>query len=209
MDWSFRKNWDEKAWSREIRKDELRISGYFRALPGCLDLPGEDDMIFKRLMSQPELVPTGVVDPYHTLKNEMEVWEDDAENDGAENNDPRRVYSLEAARRVKNLAVEWNLLAAVHLLPDYAETALRITCAFGKLLSRIYNFEDTAVDADTLNLRISLLKYMLLDLNSLVEQLDRLSAHPSCGETVSRFINSLAFVRENILDRLRDLRSTN
>ncbi|MBR2935199.1 MAG: hypothetical protein IKB79_06440, partial [Oscillospiraceae bacterium] len=43
-------------------------AGYFHALKTCLDLPGEEEMIFKRLMSQPELVPTGVRDPLRTLK---------------------------------------------------------------------------------------------------------------------------------------------
>ena len=205
MDWSFRNNWDENAWCREIRKDELRISGYFRALIGCLDLPGEDDMIFKRLMSQPELVPTGVTDPYRTLKSEMEAWEDENELD-EEARENRRAHTMDASRRVKKLAIEWNLLAAADWGKYNAGNLLNITCAFGKLLSRIYNFEETAAEVETLNLRISLLKYSLSDLNVLVESLMDFQAKSNTPLAAEKFIEPLAFVRENLLDRLRELR---
>ena len=206
MDWSFRNNWDENAWCREIRKDELRISSYFRALTGYLDLPGEDDMIFKRLMSQSELVPTGVTDPYHTLKSEMEALEEenDLEDEAREN---RRSHTMDASRRVKKLAMEWNLLAAADWGKCNAGELLKITCAFGKLLSRIYNFEETAAEEDTLNLRISLLKYCLADLNTLVEYITDFQNRSNYGSLNERFIEPLAFVRENLIDRLRELRN--
>ena len=37
-------NWNEFQWENEIRRDERRISCYFRELPACLDLPGEEEM---------------------------------------------------------------------------------------------------------------------------------------------------------------------
>lgn len=52
-------NWNEYRWEQEIRRDERRISCYYRELPACLDLPGEEDMIFSSLLSQPDLVPIG------------------------------------------------------------------------------------------------------------------------------------------------------
>lgn len=52
-------SWNEFQWEKEIRRDERRISCYFRELPGCLDLPGEEEMIFSTLLSSPDLVPTG------------------------------------------------------------------------------------------------------------------------------------------------------
>ena len=52
-------NWNEFQWENEIRRDERRISCYFRELPACLDLPGEEAMIFDSLASRPDLVPTG------------------------------------------------------------------------------------------------------------------------------------------------------
>jgi hypothetical protein len=207
MDWSFRNNWDENAWCREIRKDELRIAGYFRALIGCLDLPGEDDMIFKRLMSQPELVPTGVTDPYRTLKNEMEAWEEENELDD-EARENRRAHTMDVSRRVRKLAIEWNLLAAADWGKYSAGELLKITCAFGKLLSRLYNLEETDIEPETLNLRISLLKYSLADLNTLVESIIDFQNNSNNNILPERFVEPLAFVRENLLDRMRELRNS-
>ena len=205
MDWSFRENWDEYSWAREIRKDELRIAGYFRTLPGCLDLPGEDEMIFKRLMSQPEMVPTGVTDPNTILRGQFDCSEDEIDEEELKEN--RRRNNFEATRRLENLAVEWNLLAAARFPEKSMGDILSVTCAFGKVLSRGYNFEDTEDAADTLALRISLLKYMLADLNDLAEAVKNTAVKyelPSIEQ--GNFFNTLALVREIILDRLKKLR---
>ena len=207
MDWSFRENWDEYAWSREIRKDELRIAGYFRALKTCLDLPGEDEMIFKNLMNQPEMVPTGVSDPHRMLKSELEQFEDNAEweEDRREN---RRHNPFEASRRVENLAREWNLLAASSNTDEAFAAGLCVSCSLGKLLSRIYNFEETDDTEDCLSLRIGLLKRMLADLNEAVEVLSRSrSAVNITPEQFDDFLKTIAFVRESIIDKLNLLRN--
>ena len=206
MDWSFRDNWDEYSWAKEIRKDELRISGYFRTLKSCLDLPGEEEMIFKRLMSQPELVPTGVTDPLRTLKAEMELMDEESEENTALEN--RRRNTFEPARRVEKLAVEWNLLAASQFPTGQYKSVLAATCAFGKLLSRIYNFMETEEAANTLSLRISLLKHILSDLSEAVFFLE--TARECCQGNMppdfnGRFCNPLGFVRELVTDKLKEL----
>ncbi|MBE6381387.1 MAG: hypothetical protein E7047_10720 [Lentisphaerae bacterium] len=204
MDWSFRQNWDEFTWSREIRKDEMRISGYFRALPTCLDLPGEDEMIFKRLMSQPELVPTGVKDPMRMLKSEFEQFENEAEWD-EERRDVRKRNTFEAVRKVENLAKEW-VVATAGADRRSMPTALKVTCLFGKLLSRIYNFEETDPEDDTSALRIGLLKYMLRDISELKEALNNCSGCTGGHFREESLSEALAFVREIILDKLKTLR---
>ncbi|MBE6367588.1 MAG: hypothetical protein E7052_06735 [Lentisphaerae bacterium] len=205
MDWSFRKNWDEYTWSAEIRKDEQRIAGYFRALPNCLDLPGEDELIFTKLMSQPELVPTGVSDPQRMLRNEFDYSEEEAEEWDAERREARRRSNFEPSKRLENLAAEWNLLAASQLEKVDLKLILAVTCAFGKLLSRIYNFEETEESDETLALRISLLKRMLTDLNEVLKEFKALPE--SAWFCLADFFEALSIVREQILDKLNDLRS--
>ena len=206
MDWSFRQNWDEYTWAKEIRKDELRISGYFRTLPRCLDLPGEEEMIFKKLMSQPELVPTGVSDPQRQLRSEWEGEDDDA--DWNEDEVKRNRNSNELSRRVENLAVEWNVTAVSQFQQASLSDVMTVTCAFGKLLSRIYNFESTDEADDTMALRIALLKRILMDLNELLQCLEQFgqeltsNGSGSCGE----FFGPLTLVRESVIDRLGALR---
>ena len=60
----YRQNRSEFDWEREIRRDERRISKYYRELMYCLDLPGEEEMIYDQLAAHPGLVPAGS-DPAH------------------------------------------------------------------------------------------------------------------------------------------------
>ena len=205
MDWSFREKWDEYTWSKEIRKDELRIAGYFRALKNRLDLPGEEDMIFKQLMSQPELVPSGVKDPLRTLKLEMEELEEEAEGGAAWEKRFRNPFN--AAVKIEKSVAEWNLLAAANM--PLSPKVLAVTCAFGKLLSRMYNFMETDEEPETLALRKSLLKHMLHDLNgilTLLRDFNERSYDGSVADLFKEFFPALAAVREEILDKLKALK---
>lgn len=205
MDWSFRNNWDEFEWEKEIRKDELRIARYFKTLPGCLDLPGEDDMIFRRLMEQPELVPSGVRDPHRIS---MFDFENNDDEDFTDDSRSRRRNAFEGLRRLENLAAEWNLLVASSLDERFFPQALAITCAFGKLLSRILNFSDVEDASDTRTLRISLVKRILADINELclrLEEFKTLDALPT--HVFPRFFEQMTFFREAALDVLHQLRS--
>lgn len=202
--------WDEFTWAREIRKDELRISGYFRALPERLDLPDEDDLIFKELMSQSELVPSGPGDAATLMQEAMDpeealLWEE-------ERREARRNCKFEVTRRVENLAREWNLYAAHNLSAEFIAPVLTVTCAFGKLLSRIYNFEENDTSEsdtaeDSLALRTSLLKWMLNDLNGLHNELCKFKElYLLMPERIDDLCGQLAFIRESILDKLKELR---
>ena len=60
--------WNEFQWEEEIRRDERRICGYFHELPSCLDLPGEEEMIYEKLFSQVDIceenlhIPSGAAE---------------------------------------------------------------------------------------------------------------------------------------------------
>ncbi|MBE6403738.1 MAG: hypothetical protein E7039_08475 [Lentisphaerae bacterium] len=203
MDWSFRENWDEYAWSKEIRKDELRIAGYFQTLKDCLDLPGEEDMIFKHLMSQPELVPTGVKDPLRTLKWEMKEMEDEREEDASAEG-CITILSPDVMQ-VERMSVEWNLLAVSEI--GISRKVLAVTCAFGKLLSRMYNFEEVIEEPENTALRRSLLKQMLADidnLESLLHGFNKYIYKKAAGDFVE-FFYPLATIREDIINILNEI----
>ena len=205
MDWNFRNNWDEFAWERELRKDELRISRYFKTLPGCLDLPGEDEMIFRNLMAQPELVPTGVRDPRHISM--FGFQEGDGDEDFGE--DPvRRRGNFEALRRLEALASDWNLLVASELDDRSFREALAVTCAFGKLLARILNLSDIEEVPETVPLRISLAKRILADINELSIRLEDFRKKEYLADhLLARFLEQMTYLREAALDLLGMLRN--
>lgn len=205
MDWNFRNNWDEFAWERELRKDELRISRYFKTLPGCLDLPGEDDMIYRTLMAQPELVPTGVRDP-----RSISMFNDpdgDADEDLRGDQPPRR-GNFEALRRLEALASDWNLLVASELDDRHFAEALAVTCAFGKLLARVLNLSDVEEVPETVNLRISLAKRILADINELSIRLEEFRKKELLADhRLARFLEQMTYLRESALDLLAVLRT--
>ena len=206
MDWRFRNNWDEFAWERELRKDELRISRYFETLPGCLDLPGEDDMIYRSLMAQPELVPTGVRDP-----QSISMFDDpDGDSDEDFGDGPvRRRGNLEALRRLEALASEWNLLVAAELDERHFAEALAVTCAFGKLLARVWNLSDVEEAPETINLRISLAKRILADINELSLRLEDFRKKELLADHLpARFLDQMSYLREAALDLLAMLRNS-
>ncbi len=203
-------DWNEFQWEAEIRKDELRISRYFTALAGCLDLPGEEDLIYRRLMAQPELVPTGV-DANHADMRDIfgglafhEEDEEEADWDAA--GDWRRKPGAEACRRVEYMAGEWNAMAAGLDVPEPMTEALAVSCLFGRLLSRVYNLTDDPGDTPP-PLRVSLLKRVLADINDVLGALE-----PWCGdgrlprERVIWLQEQLQHFREAAIDSLHNLR---
>ena len=206
MDGSFRENWDEFTWSREIRKDELRIAGYFRALVKCLDLPGEEELIFSNLMSHPEMVPTGVTDPNKLLNNGFDSAEEDEDWDG-ERREARRSSSFDAGSRLENLALEWNIFAASRLSVKHTQLALAVTCAFGKVLSRIYNYEDVEDNSESTALQIGLLKRLLADLNELLRAFDDFKTATDCEHIeLEKFFPVVCQIRESVIGRLKNIK---
>jgi hypothetical protein len=181
MDWSFRQNWDEFAWSKEIRKDELRIAGYFRALPSCLDLPGEEEMISSTIAAQGDLLPAhsqgnNVIVPWSYLA--PEGADDDSEENGSPQAPETRRPGEHIIEAVDKLATQWNLHCAA--TPEINYAALSISCAYAKLLARCADFFDVE-EGDT-SLKRCLGKRCLGDLRELHAFLGML-AESAPGET--------------------------
>ena len=121
-------NWNEFQWEQEIRRDERRISCYYRELPECLDLPGEEEMIFNSLLSRPDLVPTGGAPD--SLRSWRPGEEDDDDDEPLFDDNSRRPGS-ELIIQLDHLAVEWNTLAVSRLRAGLELPGLGICCAFG------------------------------------------------------------------------------
>ena len=189
--------WNEFLWEEEIRRDERRINGYFHELPSCLDLPGEEDMIYEKLFSQNELVP--VQGKTSALRN----W-DDEENSEEEWDDSRPPHKI--LLQLDCLAVEWNALTVNSLRADLKPIGLAIACAYGKLLVRAANFlEEVQME---MALRISLGKRSLTDLNDLAGRLtDIARKQDDLYLEVRAQIEMLGHIREQLLSELESLRN--
>ncbi len=188
------RNFNEFQWEQEIRRDERRISCYFRELCCCLDLPGEEEIIYDHLMSRSDLVPDGI-----TAQNFRSWFDHEDEADEDEENRPRRPGS-ELVDQLDRLSTEWNALSAGQLSGEHYFEGIGVTGALAKLLARVADWSD--VDRSELPaLRRSLGKRAMLDLNDAAGRLMRLAGRERQlrGAIVS-LIEELKGIRERIID---------
>ena len=127
-------NWNEFQWERELRREDRRIHCYFRELSCCLDLPGEEEMIYDQLAAHPGLVPAGS-DPGH-----WRLWDcldlDPEEENAAGEPRRRRKPGEELIEQLDKMAAGWNMLFALRLRDTLRERSLRYDVAVAVRLSR-------------------------------------------------------------------------
>ncbi len=154
--------WNEYDWEREIKRDELRIDGYFKALPRYLDMPGEDEAIYRKLQSQKELAPAHGGNWQWPAPGR---WEDDGDDNNAMSEeeiaaDLRSRFGFELFARSERAMREWNAISVLELP---VETALYTAALYGKMLSRIYNMLELDGDEGAVGLRKALLRRIAAD----------------------------------------------
>lgn len=198
---------DEFDWEKELRKDDERIHTYFRELPDFIDLPCEDELIFKRIKCHEELVPHGGV-----WQNQF--WEQD---DNGEEMDPitlmreKILLSAEGGHTLFICGRQMKKLAMLGVIdPDLAGTdeLLRLHCLSGKLtvvLTHILSLMPAELPA----LRIALCKRGLAIVNDIYGCLNVLKGKSTNEEAELLLRNVFArygLIRDRIWNFLRKLR---
>lgn len=161
-----RENWSEIQWEMEIRRDERRISRYFRELSNCIDLPGEEELIFSEISSHPDLIPKGVSADEMRFRNRFDNEEEEDEDNGQESTAPQGDY----IQLVDHLTVSWALACAAESDRNAWQMGIGVSCCFSKLMSRIIDFND-AGDDDVRNLRQSLGRRIICDIDETLVKL--------------------------------------
>lgn len=195
-----RQNRSEFDWEREIRRDERRISSYYRELMYCLDLPGEEEIINENLAGgNLEPVPVGGMGDVLNNRRFFDRDEDDEDDPP-----PPRPYSP-LVTQLDRMAAEWNA-TAISLLDErlFVAGGLSISCAYAKLLGRVADFSD-ADPVREKSLRISLAKRALADINDLVGAFQEIVGwQESLRDAVARQIDDLSLLRERLTDMLAE-----
>ncbi len=191
------REWNEFQWENEIRRDEKRISRYFQELPSCIDLPGEEDYIMKKLMGMPDLVPAPNENFIFDLGDDEEEFFNGIEwrtRPGAE------LYDM-----IQTVSWRWNTILAGYSDNSFLIKGLSITCLFGKAISRIVDMVNS--DDDMPGLKISLLKRIMADINALIGYLNGIAAEQdSLVNEVNAICDQLQSCRERTIDLLQIMR---
>lgn len=196
--------WSEYEWEREIKRDEMRINGYFKALPRYLDLPGEDEAIYDKLQAQKELAPVHGGDWQWPP-----AWSDGADDgfdDRGEAGEEEVIAGLisntgfDFFQQLEHAVREWNVWSALHL---EVCPALEIAAVYGKILSRVYNFVELGDNPEYGALKRSLMRRALADFNALFGRLAEVKkVHPEAGALVA----AAQHLRERALKLMFDQR---
>ena len=200
MDKFFKRHehWDEFQWEREIRKDEMRISGYFRELPTCLDLPAEEELINAQL--------TANQDPSAGIAVQLGFADDEADDD-SEYGSREKEYHSTVVETLDVLATDWNLLYASKLRSDLLPQGLGTACAYAKLLARTSDFAEPQQECSP-ELLLSIGKRSLTDLNALAGRLKVLGdMQPDISGEISEHLTMLSEIRDQLISMLDDLRN--
>lgn len=205
MDYSSNnQNWNEFRWEKEIRQDEKRIRQYFRILPSCLDLPGEEDSIINKLMSQPDLVPSNV--NLNNKENSLDIFfEGDEEHLDISDLKERR-YS-DVYINLHKLSLEWNIILVHDLRQSLRKSGLVTACTLGRLIARSIDILELE-EAQMKPLKISLLKRILSGINDLLGQINSFSRQQSTLKVrLDIFSQQVHNIREKIINILHETRA--
>lgn len=199
MDKFFKRHehWDEFQWEREIRKDEMRISGYFRELPTCLDLPAEEELINAQLTANQDF-SSGIAIQLG--------FADDEADDEAEYGSREKEFHSHLVETLDVLATDWNLLYASKLHNELLPQGLGTACAYAKLLARTSDFAEPQQDCSP-ELLLSIGKRCLSDLNALAGRLKALgNTQLDIAGEINEHLTMLAEIRDQLISMLDELR---
>lgn len=193
-------SWDEFQWENEIKRHEHNIAALFQELVYCLDLP----VVYGDLSIIPGEQPPATVSSAqnNALRQWMMDHEDEEENDEAAPQDEfRHPICFSCVDSLDNLAVLWNKLAVENFSGENFHKAMGVTCAFGKLLARVADFTEPAKNCET-PLLITLGKRAVAELEELVDFIKEYQP----VIPADYFINRLALIRDQLIDKLQELR---
>jgi len=207
---SLKEQWSEFDWEKELRKDDERVSVYFRELPKYIDLPGEDEAIYRSIRRRKDLVPQDGEWPFHNP-----VGDPNPQDDPPESEEERKHWDNEWQKRE---GAETYILCGriardlctvlAEKTPDTksAQDFMRALCLVGKMMARstdLIELEPGELPA----LRIALCKRLASDANEILGILD--TFEPADADSHEIIMSAYAGVheaREQVLDILTNAR---
>ena len=199
----FRKDqWDEFAWEKELKKDDRRIEAYMQELPRYIDLPSEDDLIMKRVMEKPELIPVdGMISP-KDIPDEFFPEEESFPITDDWQKQPGSDFYMACCR----LARMWALSFAADPAEQTALHGTRVLCLYGAVMARSWDLIEME-EHDYIALRIALCKRLLALVNALLGEFRFLAESDlKIASSAELHYGQMLIFRNKVLQMLHSLR---
>lgn len=193
-------NWNEFDWEKELKKDEQRIHEYFYELNTYLDLPGEEELIMKKLMSKPELVPARPDNEDLSFEN---LYDDNYEllMNSEWRRDKNGIFP-----QLEQLGREWTLIFAAECSGRDFAIGMNILCRLGKLLTRNIDFIEINTGEESPALKRAILKRLYAEINQLMGAFNDFKPRRRIPLLhIEIFSSRLQHIREQIFDTMKEV----
>ena len=190
---------NEFDWERRFREDDERLSSCMREIPAVIDLPGEDDLLRKRLQRQLSVV-SKPLDWSFPSEDDFMDYDDILFPDNWRDLPEAGVYD-----QIEALVRDWCALYASQLSSEHNIEGVRALCLYGRLMGFVIDLVDMGKDK-TASLKIALCKRVAKDLDRLVGIINSISIDI---QSLKIHKERLRETRENVLKLLFQLRNEN
>lgn len=186
MDYDDKNNMDEFYWEREFRKDDSRINSCMREIPAVVDLPGEDELLMKRVQKQPEYAK-GLQKWNESFLEEFFEFDDISFPDNWKECEGAAIYST-----LEGMMEEWCRLYA----SENSEAGLKVLCYYGNIMGFAIDLVDFGGDKMA-GLKVALCKRIYNGLSNIISTI---SAMKSDNTRIFEHKDRLFKLRQEVLD---------
>ena len=205
-----KEHWSEFDWEQELRKDDARVNAYFQELPRFIDLPAEDEIIYRHIQRKKSLAPTGEpwpmkLPPKEDLSPE-EAEEDRKRWDEEWQKRPGASIYILCDRIVRKFCT---VFAEKTTTPEEAECNVRILTILGRIMARVTDVIELE-PGEMPALTIALCKRFAADTNEILGLMEKLgTTDEETAEILHLAREEVLHLREDALAIIRETRAGN
>jgi hypothetical protein len=154
---------DEYFWESQLRHEDIKLHSCMQAIPAVIDLPGEDEMLMKRIPKQPEYSVFDSVNNQEFLSDDLFDMEKILNSENAKHSEWFKVYS-----DIDKLMRSWTIYY-VEETDNY--DIFRILCLYARLLGLAVNIINYTNEGQ-INLFKAVSKRMISKLNKILSLIE-------------------------------------
>ncbi|MCK5844745.1 MAG: hypothetical protein KAG97_08570 [Victivallales bacterium] len=199
MEFDSARDMSEFDWEKQLREDDERLVSSMREIPSVIDLPGEDDLLRKRLQLK-----------LSKVRKQVE-WEFIGGDDFMDYDDvmfPDNWRELPEAKvydGIELLMRHWCAIYSSKLSPKHNALGIQALCVYGRMMGFAIDLVDVAGDKPV-PLKVALCKRLAKDLDRMFGIIDSMKIDSG---SIKKHQSRLTETRAKVLRLLFQLRNEN